>query len=445
MIENIRKYIEKHQLLNPEGKIILGYSGGADSVALLHILVKMDYSCLAAHCNFHLRGEESDRDQAFAADMAQRLGVDFYSTDFQTTKYAQDKGISIEMAARDLRYEWFEKLRVTHQAQAIAVAHHRDDNAETILLNLLRGSGIRGLCGIRPRNGYVVRPLLQTGKEQILAYLKEENLSFVTDSTNMSDEYTRNFLRLRMIPLLEQVNPSFKKTITHTASILSGTEEIYQYAIKQMITEVTDTEGRLFLDKLTTFPSPQTIIYEWLTPFGFTPDTIESVVEAMHAEPGKRFYSVNRSYVLLKDRNTFILSANTSTLKGEENPVFTLQPDQEIRIPITLSINKLYPDKTGSFTIIKSPDYAYFDLDKLTFPLYLRRWKAGDWFIPFGMKGKKKISDYFSDRKFNLFQKQQIWLLCSGDDIIWLVGERADNRFRVSESTKTVLIAIFSE
>ncbi len=439
MTGQIRKYIKEHRLLNPEGLVVVGLSGGADSVALLHLLVRLGYSCLAAHCNFHLRGEESDGDERFAAETARKLNVPFLRTDFQTEEYAHDRHISIEMAARDLRYAWFEEIRSEHQAQAIAVAHHRDDSAETFLLNLCRGSGIRGLCGIRPKNGFIVRPLLCIGRDEILSYLKENQLTYVTDSTNSSDEYTRNFIRLRVLPLLEEINPSVKKAIARTADHLTETEALFRYSIENAINKSVDIDGKLLIDALLCYPSPKTILYEWLNPYGFTPSTIDSVYEALDAEPGKIFYSSGESHVLLKDRDFLMLSANERKDSGK----YFLQIDQPCVHPIHISF-RLVEISDPDFAITESPDYAFFDKEQLSFPLYLRKWQPGDWFIPFGMKGRKKLSNYFTDHKFSRFQKEQTWLLCSGTDIIWIVGERTDNRFRITKSTKSVLIAFFS-
>jgi tRNA(Ile)-lysidine synthase len=227
MIHTIRLYIEKYRLLSEDRPVLVGLSGGADSVALLGVLVRLGYPCIALHCNFHLRGEESDRDEAFACEFAESLEVPFHKIDFDTISYAGEKHLSIEMAARELRYAWFEEMRERLGGQAIAVAHHRDDNVETVLMNLIRGTGIRGMSGIRPRNGFIVRPLLCVSREDILAWLVDQGYAYMVDSTNLSDAYTRNFIRLNVLPLLEEINPSARNTIARSAEHLSEPSQPY--------------------------------------------------------------------------------------------------------------------------------------------------------------------------------------------------------------------------
>lgn len=440
MLSLIRTYIEKYQLLTPDRPVVVGFSGGADSVALLSILVRLGYTCYALHCNFHLRGKESMRDERFAATFAgEILGIPFYKTDFDTHKYASEKHISIEMAARELRYGWFEEMREKLGAQAIAVAHHADDNVETVLLNLVRGSGIRGLRGMIPKNGYIVRPLLGVGRKEILAWLEAHAYEYVTDSTNLTDAYTRNFIRLRVLPLLEEINPSVKDAITRSASHLADAETIYLDMLERAEREVKLSDHRFSIPALLTFPSPQTILYELVKPYGFTRMVTEDIFSSLQKESGKFFYSP--AYRLLKDRDLLLVTPR------EEQPVdevYVLEEGEkgDLKEPVELSWRKSVI--TEDFSIIKDKHIAYFDYETLRFPLVVRRWKKGDWFIPFGMQGRKKLSDYFTDRKYNRIQKEAVWLLCSGDDIVWIIGERPDNRFRINKGTKSVLIVNFS-
>ncbi|MDD2953321.1 MAG: tRNA lysidine(34) synthetase TilS [Parabacteroides sp.] len=436
MIHTIRLYIEKYQLLPEDRPVLVGLSGGADSVALLGVLVRLGYPCIALHCNFHLRGEESDRDEAFAREFAESLGVSFHKIDFDTTSYAGEKHVSIEMAARELRYAWFEEMRERLGGQAIAVAHHRDDSVETVLMNLVRGTGIRGMSGIRPRNGLVVRPLLCVSREDILAWLAEQGYAYITDSTNLSDAYTRNFIRLNILPLLEEINPSARNTIARSAEHLSAAEAIYIYVLEQARKEIALPDGRLSIAALMRFPASETILYELLKEYGFTRLVSDDVFGALTKEPGKLFYS--STHRLLKDRDCLWIAP----LEKEEERTYRLDPEKGIyHEPLDLSFRKCVV--TNDFSIEKNKRIAYLDYDKLDFPLTLRTWKEGDWFIPFGMKGRKKLSDYFSDHKFSRIEKERAWLLCSGDAIVWIVGERADNRFRIDESTKRTLIVNF--
>lgn len=437
MISTIRTYIEKYQLLIDNDKpVLVGLSGGADSVALLVALVRLDYSCIAVHCNFHLRGDESLRDEHFAEEFARSLHVPFYKVDFDTIAYAEEKHLSIEMAARELRYKWFEDMRCKLDAQAIAVAHHRDDSVETLLMNLVRGTGIRGMRGIRPKNGYIVRPLLPVNRDDILAWLSEQHYSYVTDSSNLSDVYTRNFIRLKVLPLLEEINPSVRNTIARTAEHLSAVETIYINVINEARRDVMVGEQRLSINALLRYPAPETILYELLKPFNFTRLVTDDLFLSLRHESGKSFYS--STHRLIKDRDYLLLAP----LQKEETFQYMIEEGNvECHIPIELSFRKIV--LSNEFQIEKDKNIAYFDYDKLTFPLVLRKWQAGDWFIPFGMTGRKKLSDYFSDHKYSLFDKEQTWLLCSGNDVIWLVGERSDNRFRIDKTTKQALIVKF--
>ena len=432
MLYQVRAYIDKHRLLSASDKVLVGLSGGADSVALLSVLVKLGYTCIALHCNFHLRGEESVRDEKFAQAFADKLHVPLYKIDFKTEQYAHENHLSIEMAARELRYAWFEDMRIRLQAQAIAVAHHRDDSIETLLMNLVRGSGIRGLVGIRPRNQYVIRPLLGVSRKEILAWLEEQQYTYVTDSTNLSDAYTRNFIRLRVLPLLEEINPSVRQTLSRTADHLSAAETIYLSVLEKAHQELW-VKDKLSIEKLMQYPSPETILYELLQPFGFSRQVASDVFRSLEGESGKVFYS--DSYRLVKDREYLLLSKREQIL-----PITYTYPLEAGQWQEPFSFNFEMIQKDADFAFQVSKDIAYFDADKLDSVLQLRRWQQGDWFIPFGMKGRKKVSDYFSDHKFTLEQKENAWLLCSGQSVIWLVGERSDNRFRVSADTKRILI-----
>lgn len=436
MRDLVRAYIEKYQLLTENRPVLVGVSGGADSIALLTILVELGYSCIAAHCNFHLRGEESLRDERFTKEYVEKLQIPFVKIDFETEQYAAENHLSIEMAARELRYRWFEEQRVHWGAQAIAVAHHRDDNVETLLMNLIRGTGIRGLSGIQPKNGFVVRPMLAVSREEIQNWFAKRNLSYVTDSTNLSDAYTRNFIRLRILPLLEEVNPSVKKAIARTSEHLAATEAIYLQVIEEARKEVFDSENRLSIAALMKYPAPNAVLYELLKVYGFSRSVVEDIYSSLTKESGKVFFS--SSFRLIKDRDYLLFSP----LVKEEIQEYILNGDEKEWIgPIELSFESVVI--TTDFQIRKEKNIAYFDADKLTFPLTLRKWQEGDWFIPFGMKGRKKLSDYFSDRKFSRLEKEQTWLLCSGDTIIWIVGERSDNRFCLDKMTKRALVVNF--
>lgn len=430
-IYDIQQYISEYQLLEEGAKVIVGVSGGADSVALLDMLHSLKYECVVAHCNFHLRGEESNRDAFFVEALCQKYNLKYERIDFDTEAYAEINAVSIEMAARELRYNWFEQLRVIHLADRIAVAHHRDDSVETILLNLVRGTGIRGLTGISPQNEYVVRPLLCVSRQDILDYLDARKLSYVDDSTNNEDLYTRNKIRLNIIPLLETINPSAKEAIIRTAGHLSQVETIYRFYIEQAKSDIF-RNNEIDIRKLVQYIEPEAVLFEILAPYKFNSATIRQIFESLISQPGKVFYS--ETYKLVRDRESFILKKRNN-LSVESFMIH--QDDSFISYPLKMNIETVRKD--GPFEIEKNKDILYIDKDKIKYPLTIRRWHQGDWFIPFGMKGKKKISDYFTDQKYSLFDKEEAWLLCSGDDIIWIIGERSDERFKVSSTTSDVL------
>lgn len=428
----VERFIQRHGLLTGKRLVLVGLSGGADSVALLGVLVRLGYPCRALHCNFHLRGDESDRDEAFARQFADSLGVPFVKVDFDTRGYAAIHQESIEMAARSLRYRWFEEQRQAFDAEAIAVAHHRDDSVETLLMNLLRGSGIRGLGGIRPRNGQVVRPLLAVSRAEIEEWLQTQGWDYVTDSSNLSDAYTRNFIRLRVLPLLEQLNPAARETIARSAAHLSAAEQLYAYTVEEARKAVFVTADSLSIEALMRYPSPETLLYEWLRPLGFSRIVVGELFESLTGLSGKQFYSA--THQVLKDRDRLYIAPlqEPSAWQPIEIPVATGELTQPLRLSFQLM------ERTSDFQLERASDTAYFDVEKLPGRLTLRLPQPGDWFVPFGMRGRKKLSDFFADQKMNRWEKLRQPLLCAGESIVWVVGRRADDRFRVGEETKMI-------
>ena len=428
----VERFIQRHGLLTGKRLVLVGLSGGADSVALLGVLVRLGYPCRALHCNFHLRGDESDRDEVFARQFADSLGVPFLKVDFDTRGYAAIHQESIEMAARSLRYRWFEEQRQAFNAEAIAVAHHRDDSVETLLMNLLRGSGIRGLGGIRPRNGQVVRPLLAVSRAEIEEWLQTQGWDYVTDSSNLSDAYTRNFIRLRVLPLLEQLNPAARETIARSAAHLSAAEQLYAYTVEEARKAVFITADSLSIEALMRYPSPETLLYEWLRPLGFSRIVVGELFESLTGLSGKQFYSA--THQVLKDRDRLYIAPlqEPSAWQPIEIPVAT----GELTQPLHLSFQLM--ERTSDFQLERASDTAYFDAEKLPGRLTLRLPQKGDWFVPFGMRGRKKLSDFFADQKMNRWEKLRQPLLCAGESIVWVVGRRTDDRFRVGEETKMI-------
>ncbi len=400
----------------------MALSGGADSVALLRLLLHLGYTCEAAHCNFHLRGAESDRDEEFVRCLCREQETVLHTVHFDTEKEAKERHISIEMAARELRYDWFEEVRKECGASVIAVAHHRDDSVETFLLNLIRGTGINGLRGIQPRNGKIVRPLLCLDRKEITDYLDSLGQSYVTDSTNLQDEYTRNKIRLNLLPMMQEINPAVKESILKTAEHLEDAASIYKRGIEEAKKRILTPEG-ICIRALLQETAPETVLFEILYPLGFNAAQVKDIYRALNGQPGKVFASTCRRVV--KDRELLLIEP----LQEATKPKLTMKEYEH----------------TPGFVIPRDKNTACFDADKLQHPLSLRLFRQGDTFVPFGMKGRKKVSDYLTDRKFSLLRKERQWILCCGDDIIWLVGERADNRFRVDEGTKKVLIVVIND
>ena len=435
MQQKVESYIQNQQLLTPKARVIVGVSGGTDSVVLLHILHSLGYECVIAHCNFHLRMEESNRDEEFVRELLKSMKLPYYHIDFETSKYAEQHGISIEMAARDLRYNWFNDLLQKLDAQAIAVAHHADDSIETMLMNLVRGTGLRGLTGIQPRNKKVVRPLLCCTRLELETYLIRYDLDHVEDSTNATIDYQRNKFRNEVLPLLEEINPSLRHTLYDSLQRFEGNLAIYQQAIdkiQEKIVETTDGLTKMNIELIKQQVHIPTVMYEILHPFGFSPALIEQITDNLDAESGKNFYS--DTHRLLKDRKYLIIN------KKEESSVdeyYITLSDAEIDQPFRMRLRSI--TVTNDFKISKSSDCVHVDASKLIFPLQLRRWREGDIFYPFGMKQQKKVSDFFINNKLSLIEKEQSWLIVSGDDIVWIVGQRMDNRFRVTDKTTEVV------
>lgn len=411
---DVYKFIDSNSLFNEKDKVLVALSGGADSVCLLRVLLALGYQCEAAHCNFHLRGEESMRDERFVDELCKKLDVKLHKIDFDTTAYASQKRLSIEMAARKLRYDWFDKIRCESGAAVIAVAHNENDCVETFILNLVRGTGINGLKGIKPKNGFVVRPLLEKRREEIIDYLTFLKQDFVTDSTNLQDEYTRNKIRLNILPMLEQINPQASQKIADTSRRLIDVAKIYNDEIA-IAKERVMVDGNISIKALQKESVPKSLLFEILYPLGFNSSQIDDIYESVKLEQSGKVFRSDK-YELLRDREMLIIR----------------DIDRSEKLP-NLHIEKFEVDST--FKVPRDKNVCYVDADKLNGEPYLRKWERGDKFVPFGMKGKKNVSDYMTDRKFSLFDKEQQLVVCCGDNIVWLVNERSDDRFKVTKDT----------
>ena len=422
--EKVALFIQQHQLLNARTRVIVGLSGGPDSVCLALMLQRLGYEVIAAHANFHLRGEESMRDEKFVETLCLQYGIAYRKADFDTVAYAKEKKVSIEMAAREQRYAWFQKLKEESQAEAIAVGHHQDDNAETLLLNLTRGTGIRGLCGMQPRHQDVVRPLLCLTRQDIQTYLQEHQQDYVTDHTNMEDAYARNRIRLNVMPVLDSINPGTLSNITSTIENLNEVQKVYiramDTAIKECCILKKNGELHIIIYKLQQQPSPLSVLHELLSPLGFNRQQTKDILTSL-LQSGKIFTAHGRR--LLIDREVLIIES-------------LHYPSVHVHKK-TLSLSEV--------RISKSSEYAYLDAEKLHGPLTLRFPQPGDTFAPFGMKGHRKLlSDYLTDLKLNLFEKERQPLLMDGDEIAWVVGKRSSELYRVDKATRQVIVLSIS-
>ena len=426
--DRISDFIAKHQLLSYDGLHVVALSGGADSVALLRVLLDLGYRVEAAHCNFRLRGEESDRDEQFVKNLCQNLGVHLHLIHFETVEYANLHQVSIEMAARELRYGYFRQLREDIGAETVCVAHHRDDAVETLLMNLLRGAGIHGLTGIRPRNEYVVRPLLGVSRQEILEYLDFIGQDYVTDSTNLQPDVLRNKLRLQLIPLLEQLYPGASNNIARSATYLSEAEKVYNASCSAHLAQWGLT---LPISAFKSFPSPLCLLHEWLSPYGFNRSQIDQILTSLDKESGREFTSATHTLVI--DRGSLVLEPITAPIK----PLVIPEPGT-YRIDETA---KIRIEEVGvEAGISRDPSIATLDADTVHFPLTLRTVESGDIFQPFGMEGHKLVSDFLTDRKLSILEKRrQLVVTDASGAILWLVGLRTDHRFRVTPDTHHIL------
>jgi len=432
MLSKVARYIEKHKLLNPSELYIVALSGGADSVALFLLLDEMGYKVHAAHCNFHLRGAESDRDEAFCEQLCRDKNIPFHRAHFDTPEYAELHKVSIEMAARELRYHWFEQLREDIGAAGICVAHHRDDSVETVILNMTRGTGIHGLTGIRPRNGYILRPLLCVSRAEIEDFLAQRGQKYVTDSTNLEDEATRNKVRHHIIPELQQLNSKALENIQRMTERMAAVEALLDdYKQKSVRVEADRTVIRK-TDVLSDY-----LLYELLADYGFNSVQAAQIYASMCADSIGSIFS-SADYDLLVDRECLLMEPHLEPMKPlviPETGVYVLDEEHKIRV------------ESGDFPVSKDPYVATLDASKVNFPLTVRRVEEGDWMVPYGMKGRKLLSDLMTDMKLSIFDKRKQLVITDNQGIIiWAIGLRVSQNVAIpsAESTPSILRIFFS-
>ena len=422
MLSKVKDYIKKHKLLSLNDLYIVALSGGADSVALLLLLDEMGYKVHALHCNFHLRGEESDRDERFCEDLCLKKNIPFHRIHFDTLMYAETHKMSVEMAARELRYRYFEQLRKDIGAEGICVAHHQDDTVETVLLNLVRGTGLRGLTGIQPRNGAILRPLLCVTRTEIEAYLATKQQDYVTDSTNLETDFVRNKIRLQVVPLLRQLNPAVSENIVRTAEHLTEAQKV--------LDAVVDTykgSNQLDLCALQQVGSAEYIVFEWLKQYGFNGSQVQQVISA---ETGSIFSSPT-GYEVLKDRDRLLVEPTImafTPIRIPEEGTYVLPDDRRLNV------------RRSNPFVSKDSHEATLDARQVRFPLTVRRVEEGDWMIPYGMTGRKLLSDLMTDLKMSLFdRRRQLVVVDAQGAVVWAIGLRTDHRCRVTDATQEVI------
>lgn len=436
MISRFTEYVREHHLFLPSDRVLLTVSGGVDSMVMWKLFELAGFPFSVAHCNFKLRGDESDGDEALVRELAGKTKTRLFVRKFETREVARERGISVEMAARELRYEWFEQIRTDEDFSYIATAHHQDDLLETFFINLTRKTGIKGLTGFREKSGFIIRPMLFTGRKEIMEWALKNSVQFRHDSTNSELVFQRNFIRHSIIPKFEELNPAFRNNLSETIRNLRAVEDFYLSGINRQIMKACESVPggeSLLLSTLLRFPHPRQVLFEWMSRFGFNPATADAVFSNLEKEPGRRYFS--KTHRLVTARNKLVI---TSLPEERKQLLFYIEKeDREIAEPVHLYLE---PADAKEFRIIPDPHTACLDAANLSFPLMIRKWEPGDYFQPFGMTGFKKISDYFIDEKFSLPEKEDTWLLFSAGKVVWIIGQRIDNRYRITPETKEVMV-----
>lgn len=438
LLQQFKEYIATHHLFQKKDKLLLAVSGGVDSVVLCELCKQAGYDFVMAHCNFQLRGEESERDEHFVQALSAKYDVEIFTAKFDTAAIAEQRKKSIETTARELRYNWFEVLVKAPGtiADYILTAHHADDNVETAVMNFFRGTGIAGIRGIMPKQGRLIRPLLFARRAEIENFAKDNQLSFVTDSTNLENDYTRNFFRNKILPQVTEVYPEAFKNVLHNISRFAETEKLYQQAVEQHIRKLVEKKGTEYhipVLKLLRVVPLQTVLYEIIKVFGFTAHQVPDAVALLKSETGR--YIQSHTHRIIKNRNWLII-APTHRAAAQN---ILIEADDDV-IYFEEGIIKINRTTTAEHKIKQSPMFAQLDINDIAFPLLLRRWKQGDYFYPLGMPKKKKLSRFFVDKKLSLTEKENVWVVEMNKKILWVVGMRIDNRFKITAQSKQLLI-----
>ena len=441
MVQQFLAYIAKEKLFDTNNRILLSVSGGIDSVVMVELFSLSKFDFDIAHCNFSLRDGESDDDEVFVKKLASAKKVNLFSKKFNTKAYAKNHSISIQMAARELRIKWLEGLVSQNDIDFYATAHHLDDQIETFFINMLRGTGISGLHGIQPKFGKLIHPMLFTYRKDIEEFAKKNNISSRSDSSNLKTDYTRNKIRHKLIPVIKSINENYQNTFTNNINRIKQIEKIYNQQVHFISNKLLSEEKnqiKISLNELLKLEPAETYLFEILKDYGFNFSQVSGIIKSIHSITGKKFLS--KTHWLIIDREYMIIESKPGTINRSEEYIIESEIsviDEPVRLKI--SKNKLSQD----YTIPKNKKTASFDAEILQFPIVIRRWKKGDYFYPFGMENKKLVSDFFINNKFSISDKENTWIMTSGAKIVWIIGHRIDNRFRISEtSTQIVQIEI---
>lgn len=434
MLSELQQYNKVYHLFEPDEKLVLAVSGGVDSMVLTDLMQKAGAHFVVVHCNFHLRGEESDGDEQFVRGYAEKNDLQCFVNHFDTEKYAVEEGVSIEMAARDLRYAWFEELRQQLGYDKIVLAHHADDQIETFFINLLRGAGLHGLKGMKPINGVLIRPLLWASREQIRKYAVENQIVWREDHTNAETVYLRNKIRNQLMPLMDEISADARNSIGKSIGFLASENELYRQLLNERFSQLVSDDGSVKGVEKSVFQGDNgfQLLFEWLRQYGFNTDQCRFIFEGLENGLGKHFYSLSHQVAIERE----VLQLTEISEKSDE--IYTIEAGQE-DFDLPFRMHCAYFEKWEGFEVEKKSSVGTFDLDKIDFPLTLRHWRQGDRFHPFGMKGSKLLSDFFVNQKYTNYQKESQWLLVSANgDILWVVGQRIDDRYKVQKDTKSV-------
>ncbi|RLD62300.1 MAG: tRNA lysidine(34) synthetase TilS [Bacteroidetes bacterium] len=442
MLNRFNNYIFNNLLFDKKEKILLAVSGGIDSVVMMELFSASGFDFAIAHCNFKLRGEESDKDELFVRGLAKEKNAKYFVKRFDTREFAKKNNLSIQMAARQLRYDWFESIIEKEGYSLYSSAHHLDDQIETFFINLFRGTGISGLHGIKPKQGKLIRPLLFANRRDIETYAEINKIIYREDSSNKKTNYLRNNIRHNLIPVLEKIKPGFADMMDQNIKRFSQSEQIYRNEIetkKRKIVQHINNEVKIAITQLEKLKPLETYLYEFLIPYGFSFAITNDISNSLKSGSGKKFFS--DSHILIRDRDFLLIRKKEGNKFNNCKEHKIHLADNYISRPIELKLEKL--GFSDDFSFSEDKKVASFDFDKLVFPLILRKWKKGDHFFPLGMNNKKLLSNFFIDNKFSLFEKEDTWLLTSNDKVVWIVGHRIDNRFKVDKPTKNIFQIMF--